>query len=73
MVDKKWTRLREILLKKGLPQVEICRRTKLDPAIMSRITNGKLIPTPIEQGKISMALEMPVSEIWPEQEKGDQE
>ena len=52
----KLTRLKIRILEEGLTQREICRRSGLDEAILSLISNGKYIPDRLQRVKIAEAM-----------------
>ena len=67
---RKMTKLKKLILQQGLYQKEVAKRAGLDPAILSLIANGRLIPTEMQRAKIATALNTSAEKIF-EKEGGD--
>jgi lambda repressor-like predicted transcriptional regulator len=61
--------LKIALLRAGMRQIDLARRTGLGESRVSRIVNAYYMPTPEEKRKIARALDHSVEELWPEREK----
>ena len=61
---RKMTKLKKTIIWQGLYQKEVAKRAGLDPAILSLIANGRLIPTEMQRAKIATALHTSVEEIF---------
>jgi len=62
----KLTKLKLRILEEGLTQREISRRSGLDEATVSLISNGRYIPDPLQRAKIAQALRTDPDEIFQE-------
>lgn len=58
-------RLREVRKEKGLSQLKLAFMTGIAPSEISRIENGWLKPYPGWRKRLSRALDMPESELFP--------
>jgi transcriptional regulator with XRE-family HTH domain len=68
-------KLREVRTKKGISQLELSRLTKIAPANICNIENGKQYPYPGWRRRIVEVLDMPEEAVFPEfhQGKGEAE
>lgn len=60
----KLTRLKLRILEEGLTQREVSRRSGIDEAILSLISNGKYIPDRLQRVKIADAMSKRESELF---------
>jgi transcriptional regulator with XRE-family HTH domain len=60
------TPLKQFLQAEGRRQNWLAEQSGIDPATLSRIVTGRLIPTARERTEIARALKHDVAELWPE-------
>ena len=60
----KLTRLKIRILEEGLTQREVSRRSGIDEAILSLISNGKYLPDRLQRVKIAEAMREPEGELF---------
>ena len=61
---RKLTRLKIRILEEGLTQREVSRRSGIDEAILSLISNGKYLPDRLQRVKIAEAMGKPEGELF---------
>jgi len=61
---KHYTPLRETLLKKGISQRELAKRSGLQESIISLICNGRYIPDKLQLKKIGKVINEPLEEYF---------
>ena len=66
IITESGTRLQEILQKAGMRQADLVRKTNLRQDVISRIVNGRFVPTSEEKLTIAGALGKPVEEVFPQ-------
>ncbi len=63
-MTKRLTRLRLEILKAGLTQREVGRRSGIDETLISRICNGRYVPDSVERIKIADAMQKNVAQLF---------
>ena len=58
--------LKRIREEKGMSQFDLALMAKINPSEISRLENGKIYPYSGWKRKLSIALEIPENEIFPE-------
>ena len=61
---RKLTRLKIRILEEGLTQREVSRRSGIDEAILSLISNGKYLPDRLQRARIAEAMGSPEVELF---------
>jgi transcriptional regulator with XRE-family HTH domain len=61
--------LKIALLRGGMRQIDLARKTGLAESRVSRIVNAYHMPTPEEKRNIAVALDCAVEALWPEEEQ----
>ena len=61
---KKITKLKIEILKSGLTQKSVAKRSGINEGVLSQIANGKLIPDHRQRQKISVAMGMRESDLF---------
>lgn len=60
-------RLRVVRAERDVTQMQLSRKTGINPSKLSQIENGWVIPSTTEQQVIATALQATVNEVFPEQ------
>jgi ribosome-binding protein aMBF1 (putative translation factor) len=58
--------LKILMIEKGVKNFDLAKRLKVDPAKVSKIVNGWIVPDGKLQKQIAQVLKVAVNEIWPE-------
>jgi ribosome-binding protein aMBF1 (putative translation factor) len=58
--------LKILMIEKGVKNFDLAKRLKVDPAKVSKIVNGWIVPDGKLQKQIAQVLEVAVNEIWSE-------
>jgi transcriptional regulator with XRE-family HTH domain len=61
------TPLRAARMTKGLTQIELGRRTRIDQATISALELGKRSPTSRQSHRLAAVLQTPAAELFPEE------
>jgi lambda repressor-like predicted transcriptional regulator len=64
-MQAKATPLKQFLRSEGRRQNWLAEQASIDPATLSRIVTGRLIPTERERAAIASALGCDVADLWP--------
>ena len=56
-----------VLIQRGLSQVQVARRLGRDPAWLSRVIHGWVVPSEAEKRAISKILQRDVRELFPDE------
>jgi ribosome-binding protein aMBF1 (putative translation factor) len=58
--------LKILMIEKGVKNFDLAKRLKVDPAKVSKIVNGWIVPDGKLQKQIAQVLKVAVNEIWSE-------
>jgi ribosome-binding protein aMBF1 (putative translation factor) len=57
-------KLKILMIEKGVKNFDLAQQLKVDPAKVSKIINGWIVPDDKLQKQIAQALQVPAREIW---------